>query len=85
MRMHVVRLITIASYVSYMAQQSHTDDDGGEVELETGMGVHLGPWKTRISVINDESSSVEVMGPIGGVIGNTVVLTQEYAAEHLID
>jgi len=68
-----------------MAQASHTI--GGEVtadDLEVGMYVQLGPWKTSITVVDDDSSSVKVMGDIGGVAGNTVVLTKEYAADHLI-
>lgn len=66
-----------------MAQASHTT--GGEVtadDLEVGMYVRLGPWKTKILGIHE--LSVDVEGNIGGVMFNTVTITKEYAADHLI-
>jgi len=66
-----------------MAQASHVT--GGVVkadDLEVGMFVRLGPWKTQIHRIHE--SSVEVKGNIGGVMLNSVTITSEYAADHLI-
>jgi hypothetical protein len=66
-----------------MAQASHVT--GGKItadDLEVGMYVQLGPWKTQIHRIHE--SSVEVKGNIGGVMLNSVTITSEYAADHLI-
>jgi len=66
-----------------MAQASHTT--GGEVtadDLEVGMYVQLGPWKTQIHDIRE--LTVDVEGNIGGVVSNRVRITKDYAADHLI-
>jgi hypothetical protein len=65
-----------------MATQSHTDGGVGPEDLELGMNVQLGPWKTEIVWLGD--IGCKVRGDIGNITENTVSVTKEYASNHLI-
>jgi hypothetical protein len=65
-----------------MAQASHRSGGVAPDDLEVGMYVQLGPWKTQIVTMSD--LAVEVRGNIGDITENTVTITKEYACDHLI-
>jgi len=65
-----------------MAQASHQSSGVGPDDLEVGMYVQLGPWKTQIVSLG--VVAVQVRGNIGDITENQVTTTNEYACDHLI-
>lgn len=53
--------------------------------LKEGAKIRVCHKEARVQVFNPENESVKVSLEVGGVAGNTLVVTEEYARSHLVD
>lgn len=54
-------------------------------DIQFGDRVRVCHKEARVCNVNDENDSVVVSLEVGGVAGNTLTLTTEYAENHLVD
>lgn len=53
--------------------------------LKEGASIRVCHKTARVQTIDRENESVKVSLEVGGVAGNTLVVTEEYARTHLVD